>query len=504
MVDGLRAMGRKQTFVGGAFLLILQLALCCNTGALAKELTPQRHGYEQGKEAGRREGRERAGDSGGHDGDYNGYADGVKYGQQLLIDRAYQDGYSRGQIEGAEVGRQQGQVSGDERGRAKGEEEGKIQAKSDADKAALKVVAEPAAAAGHQRASLAKPTDDGRRDGQDAGGKRARAEALAKDYPKARKDYSNRQFATPPKVQESVRQAPMAQDITIPWSLVGLGREMSFGRPSSPSPDYRYLRYGSDSEDYRRGYRDGYAKGVGEGFRDEYDHQYRYSYDRAYERGTSQARVSNLQDTVNKAYEKGFAESHKLAFQQGEQEAYTRTYSLAHSAAYSAAYQEVFPIYQAEHFKAVEQASFKAIYDPPYQTAFQVAEQNAFEQRYPLEAKATYDRGWKDEAQDFVERPVRLLKAWLSPTDVEGVKLVTIIVRNFSSEPIDGNKLRVSLGLEASRFYRSLPPQSQVTVTGILRVRGEDPGKTELTLVYDNGQKTLLLGKVTLLLEEKI
>ncbi len=64
-------------------LLVMGLPLA------AKELTPYRHGYEQGKQAGRCEGRDRVGDAGCYEGENEGYAAGIAFGQKQLIDAAW-------------------------------------------------------------------------------------------------------------------------------------------------------------------------------------------------------------------------------------------------------------------------------------------------------------------------------------------------------------------------------------------------------------------------------
>jgi flagellar biosynthesis/type III secretory pathway protein FliH len=471
-----------------AALLLLSLPLA------AKELTPYRHGYEQGRQAGCREGRDRVGNGGCYEGENDGYAAGALYGQQQLVAAAWAQGLGLGQTEGTSQGRQEGRETGLEQGRQEGTAQGESKARASADQTAKATVSPRAEADGNARAALANPQADGLREGRQAGLERAKLEANEKDFARAREDYRNRQFGSVPKGRSQVRQSPLAVEQRSLWEY---RTSMLFGRSGCPSPDWRYANYGSDNEEYQRGYRSGYSEGVRDGFSDGYDRQYRHAYDHAYALGVAQAQVVNLQDTVDQAYQEGFAQSHQAAFEQAQKVAHQEAFTPAFESAYSTTYAALYPQFEAEHYRSIEEATFQSVYGPPYQAAFSEFERASFDDNYPKQAKLAYDEGWKAEAKDFAERPVRLLEAWRTPTDVEGVQLLTVRLRNFSGQTVAGHRVRVSLGSQTSRLYHPLPPNSEMTVTGLLRLRGQQPEQAELFAVIESQGQRLPLGTVS-------
>lgn len=481
-------MSRRGWLVG------LLLAVLLGDTAVAKELTPYRHGYEQGRQAGRREGRERTGDAGYYEGERDGFAAGAAYGQQALLNDALAQGFALGQTDGASRGQTEGREKGLEQGRQEGVAQGESKARASADEAARANVKERATAAGQARAAQADPPGDGRRDGRRAGLERASREAQEKDFARAREDYRRQRYRSVPQHRSSVRQAPLAVEPAGWPGGPGVGL---FGRRGCPAPDWRYLRYGSDNEEYQRGYRTGYSEGVAEGFEDAYERQYRHAYDRAYSLGVTGAQVVNLQEAVNEAYEKAFVEAREEAFERARKSAHLEAYTPAFEAAYSTAYARLYPQFELEHSQAIEQATYETLYRPPYQAAFAEAESSSFAESYPEQAKLAYDQGWKAEARDFAERPVRVLEAWRTPSDVEGVQLLSVKLRNFSNVAVPGSKVRVSLGAETSRLYHALPPDSEVTVTGLLRLRGAQPEQAELFAVMEQDGRRHPLGTVS-------
>jgi hypothetical protein len=478
--------------------LVIAVFLLTSLPLAAKELTPYRHGFEQGRQAGAREGRERLGDAGRYQGETEGYAAGAIFGQQQLVDAAWAQGLSLGQSEGANQGRQEGRQDGLTQGREEGAAEGESKARASANQTARAAVASRAEADGQARAAAAHPQADGQREGRQAGLERAQREAADKDFPRARQDYRDRQYSSAPKVRSSVRQAPLA--VRPAWPMSG-SRTSLFGAHGCPSPDWRYLRYGSDNEEYQRGYREGYSQGMRDGFEEGYDRQYRYAYDRAYSLGVVQAQVVNLQTTVDEAYQEGFGQAHEQAYQQAQKAAHQEAFTPAFEEAYSTTYASLYPQFEALHYQAIEQSTFQSIYGPPFEAAFGQNEIASFEEHYPKQARLAYDQGWKAEAEDFVERPVRLLQAWRIPTDVEGIELLTVKLRNFSDKPVVGSRVRVSLGAETSRLYHTLAPNSEVTVTGLLRLRGAQPDQAELFAVIESAGKRIPLGTVSVAAE---
>lgn len=472
------------------------VALGLFSSVWAKDMTPAHHGFEQGKQAGIREGRDRVGDRAHRDGEFEGYSAGVAQGQQQLLDTAFSQGLAQGRTEGAIQGRQEGREQGLEQGRKDGQEQGEAKARTAADQAAATAVKARAQADGQARANSSNPKADGIRLGEQAGAQRAKKEAEDKDFARARKDFRAKQFAIPAKGRSDVRQAPLTFE-TGSW-LADIDLTATFGRPSCPGPDWRYLRFGSDNEEYQRSYRQGYSEGVRQGFNEGYDREYRYGYDRAFSLGISQAHVGNLQATGEQAYQEGFAQAHQEAFAQANKSAHQESFTPSFEAAYASTYSTVYPQFEAQHYKTEEETVFRASYDPPYRQAFDTQEVVTFNERYPKEAKLAYDAGWKSEAQDFARRPVRILDAWVTPTEVEGLGLLCVRIRNFSDQTVAGKRLRVSFGSSTSRFYHPVPANSEMTVTGLLRMKGDVPVGSEIFGAIESDGKTYPLDQVQL------
>lgn len=475
-------------------VVLLLLGLALFQASLAKEMTPAHHGYEQGKQAGLREGRDRVGRDAYRDGESDGYAAGLVQGQQLLLEAAVAQGLKQGANEGSVLGQQEGRENGLRRGEQAGRADGEAKAREAASLAATKAVAEQAKTDGQARALAADPKADGQRAGEEAGLQRAKAQAQEIDFAKARQDYRAKQFSSPPKSRQEVRQAPLALN-SDPWRLRQEAAGL-LGRASCPPPDWRYLRYGSDNEEYQRAYRSGYAEGVRQGFDEEYDREYRHGHDRAFSLGLSSASVVNLQSAVDQAYQDGFSQAHREAFEKADRAAHQEAFQAAFEAAYGATYAVSYPKFEAEQYKSQEQAAFEALYRPIHQEWFARQQEAAFEKEYPEQAKLAYDAGWKFEAADFNLRPVRLLQAWVSPTEVDGLGLLSVRIRNFSDQTVAGNRLRVSFGSSSSRFYHSVPPHTEMIVTGLLRMRGEVPSGAELFAAIESEGKTYPLDQV--------
>ncbi len=481
-------------------LLLLCLVTFVALPSTAKELTPYRHGYEQGRDAGGREGRERAVCDAEPNGEADGYAIGLTDGRQILLDETWARGLAQGQADGLSEGRSLGRQEGLELGQRDGQLDGEREGFSSADKAAQLAVGPRAQSDGAQRASSASPETEGQRSGETAGLERAKREANVQDYSKARKDYHDKQFAEPVEETVDVRQAPLALAPSS-WQLANLAPQASatlFGRHSHscPSPDWRYLRYGSDNEEFQRGFREGYAEGFRDRYTSQYDWKYQLAYDSAYRIGISRATVGNLQATADEAYQEGFHQGRQTGHDGAQTLAHKEAYGKTFESVFAKSYADSYPRLEAQHYKVLEEKAFQAIYGPPYQAAFAVAERRSFEQNYPAQAKLAYAQGWKAEAKDFKQRPVRLIAAWVIPTDVPGVRLLSLKMRNFSDSPVAGDRVRVSLGAQTSRLYHAVPAQTEMVVTGLLRIHQELPEKPELFAVIESDGQKLPLGTV--------
>lgn len=478
----------------GRNALVLAFCILATLVLEAKPLTPYNQGYDQGRQAGRREGRERGGVDGRYDGEADGYQQGLIQGQQNLQSEAWQSGLSQGQTEGATAGRTKGQKAGLKLGTEEGQVEGQRRGRKSADQAALKAVSERARTEGRERAALADPKKDGVIQGKQAGIVRAQARADEIDFPRGREAYRQEQFQRPIQQESEVRQAQLSGALPLWYRRSAV----HFGRRARPGCDYRYCRYPSDNEEFQRAYRKGYYAGYCSAYDSQYNWRYRTAFDSNFRWGLNQARGVNLEEHGKQAYQEGYQASFEKSFQTAQESARKQAYTSAFEAAFQAAYETHYPEFERTHYVQLEEQAFQELYGPVFQSVFDKHEQTSFQKHYPEEARVAYQTGRRVEKADFEKRPVRMLSAWLTPTDIVGLQLVSLKLRNFSDGTVAGHRIKVEFGDENSRLYHPLPANSVTIVTGIFRVRGESQIPSEVSAALTQDGLTVSLGRIAI------
>lgn len=458
----------------------------------AKPLTPSNQGYDQGRQAGRREGEEIGRRWGAEDGAQDGYQAGLMEARQQYLDQAYQAGQESGAQDGSQAGSQEGREAGLRQGREEGVREGEVSGRKSAEETALAEVRESARAAGLKRASKADPQADGQKQGALDGARRA-AEFAAQDFARGRQDYRIEREARPVESQLEQRQGQISR-----LNLWQLNSDLLLGRRDCPPCKFRYLVYPSDNEEFQKAYRRGYQDGYESGFQNQYNGCYDSEFRRAASQGAFHAPTGDLTHETEAAYQQAFAASREQAYQQSlvaaREVAYTESFKTSFAGAYAATY----PTARERHYKAEEEAAFQSVYGAAYLAAFEQASEAAYQKALPTARKIAYQEGRNAEQADFEKRPVRVLEAWLTPTDVEGLALVSIRLRNYAAQPVQGHRVRLFWNNENSRLYHSIPGNSEVIVTGAFKAENGAIADRDVEASLRTEEKDFALGKVTL------
>lgn len=473
-------------------LLFLALLL---TATSAAPLTPYNQGYDQGRQAGRREGQERGRHEGGIDGEHEGYQIGYQQAVDALLSQARLEGYQQGSTVGGRVGTDEGVADGLRQGREEGLREGATAGQHSADASALKEVEPSARAAGVKRAEASSPRADGDRNGKQEGLKIARETARKEDYERGRDEYRGERFAEPVKQSLNQRQSQLSLQLTP--LLLSHDSSLLFGRRPRPSCDFRYLQYPSDNEEFQKGFRRGYESGFNDGYDSQYNWQYDIEFKRALSWGASQAHPGNLNSVRNEGYQEGYQEAYQSAYQTAQIQAKSQAYATHFQQAFAESYSKHYPEYKQLHFEKIESQTFENLYRPAYQSAFDAAEAASFKGNIEAERKKAYQRGIADEKADFEKRPLRVLEAWVTPTDVTGISLLTVKLRNFSDQAIAGHRVHLFWNAQTSRLYHAVPARSEVVVTGVFKTMGSELVDRDLEATLRQDEKDLFLGKVS-------
>lgn len=471
------------------FLLLFCLTLAV---AEAKPLTPYNQGYDQGRQAGRREGRERGGIDGRCDGEADGYQQGLIQGQQQLQNEAWAQGQTRGQQEGQSAGAARGEEAGLKLGEEEGTLEGQRRARLAADQAALEAVKLRALTDGRDRAASVDPVAEGRQKGRAAGQERARQQAAETDFQRGREEYRQERFQSPVAQEQKVRQAQLSSALPL-WYRAG---EQPLGRRARPPCQYRFCHYPSDNEEFQRAYRKGYYAGYCSAYDSQYDWEYRSAFNLNLRWGANQARGGDLSQHTEQAYREAYESSFQQSFQEAQESARKEAFTVAFEISFQQEYAKLYPGLEKEHYARLEEEAFQAEYGPQYQPVFDKVEAETFAKSYPEEAIKAYAEGRKAEKREFESRPVRLLGAWLTPTDVEGLQLLSLKVRNFSAQTVAGHRVKVNLGEKNSRLYHALPANSVVTITGLFRIHQGESVPEQLSAALTTEAGLIPLGQL--------
>lgn len=473
---------------------LLLLCLAVTTLSWAKPLTPYNQGYDQGRQAGRREGEQRGRDDGCIDGRQDGYQAGYQQALQAFVSQAQDEAFQQGAQEAKEKGNQQGTADGLRLGRDEGLRAGAVAGEKSADDTARQEVTPKAYTAGIQRAQAAHPKSDGARDGGADGLKRARTLAHKEDYPRGQAEVKARFFAEPVSQQLQQRQS----QLSLAWRpLAWVRSDATFGKRPRPNCDYRFCSYPSDNEEFQKAYRKGYDAGFVSGYDSKYSWYYDIEFRQSASIGASQARPGNLDSARDEGYHSGYDQTFESVYKQALATAKEEAYAQAFQQAFSQSYSLSYPKYLKSHSESVEKEAFESLYRAPYKEAFGAASEASFAKNLTAQRQAAFQQGIADEKADFAKRPVRLLEAWVTPTDVPGIRLLSVRLRNFSSQPVQGHRVHLFWNKQSSRLYHALPPKSVVVVTGAFRLDSPELQDRDLAATINCNGKDLPLGKVS-------
>ena len=331
------------------------------------------------------------------------------------------------------------------------------------------------------------------REGRIDGKKRAEQSARQEDYEAARKQFREQRYAGAPAQRIEQRQNQLSSAPTWPTGNL----EFVVGKRPRPACDFRYCSYPSDNEEFQKGYRKGYRAGYHSGFDNKYQWYYDIEFRRALTWGANQARPGNLDEVREESHQAAYETAFQNSYEKALAEAKERAYAEAFKVAFSEAYSRFYPQYLDSHYKRVEGEAFESLYRETYLLNFQRASEEWYAKTLPGARKRAFQQGLADEKADFQRRPVRLLEAWLTPTDVGEISLLTVRLRNFSDRPVAGHRVHLFWGPEKSRLYHTLPANSVVTVTGAFKTRSGTLLSRDLTATLTDSGKDLSLGTVS-------
>lgn len=484
-------------------------------------------GRNDGIPPGQQEGRERGTAEGRADGQRDGYRQGFDRCERDLrqqnYDRGYHDGYGAGSYDGENEGRTRGDSDGRARGQIDGVTDGQNRADVDANRDAT-----PAGAAkGIDEANHSDAAERGIADGLQAGDREAREHAIAVDYPRGRKDVRDERFAEPIQFNDEFSQARGNLPSFASSGLNASSRmnSVSIFAPGheggNAQPDFRYFNprrtYPTQEENtaYQRAYRAGYIQGFNGEYRSNYDQTYRHAFNNFLDRGCDEARRRDYREFYARGFDQGRAKGYHDAYQRAYDQQYRNAYNSVFPAASQQAYQETYPRAYNRHFEVARAAAYQQRVNEIYNANYEQARAQKFDEKYPLYAQQEYQRGRKDETQDFAERPVRLINADVTETIENGVMepgealRVRFDLRNFANGGLEGKDIKVRIeALDAGAavittseqtLSRGLRQKSLTTVRNALEFRMNESAanrtaKFRVSVLYqgrDVGQQTL-------------
>lgn len=476
-----------------------------NPGAAAQR------GFGEGQQDGSREGRDRGIPEGRERGFHRGSEEGFDQCSQEEGNRQYDVSFQNGFQDGTQEGIQQGAIQGRARGEAEGRDAGVLDGRKRSDFEARNVATPLGQQQGVTEANASDAVSQGQLDGQRAGEQAAREAAISQDYPRGRADYRAGRLAEGVVKQDGFDQKPpvlpnaaaagsgavlsdsddgkfhlgqilrsfksyaFAGEHGAGWNQDGqlehrdrhdgARRDWRGGGDRRPpggdrwnaSPDFRYSRpragfpFPQENEAYLKAYNDGYLRGFQEEFRRAFKEGAGQSWDHGFAQGCQQARSMDYPD----AREQGFREGKAKGYDNGYKPSYDGAYRTAFDFAFRAASDQAYALaYQEDYRRYFELARAEA-YRVQYRAVFEQAHRDGkaaqYAALYPGFASQEYERGKSTEAQDFADRPVRLLDASVIETEANGVfepgeaLRVTLRLRNFSDQILPGRDVKLTL-----------------------------------------------------------
>lgn len=469
-------------------------------------------GNSDGQAPGSREGQERGMTEGRAAGVERGYREGKDRCEREEAQKAYDHGFfigmNDGRYQGSNDGQNSGRQDGDNDGRTAGTNDGQSRADHDAQTAAAPAGAQTGTAAADRSDAAAR----GAAEGTAAGDSAAQDDAQRVDFERGRSDYRKQRVAIPVDVQDAfpqktpllIQAAAKAQSGSslIKNFFSAVAAKLSFSADSrsdrgddelgNANPDFRYFNptriYPTPEETtaYQRGYRSGYING------------FNGAYGQAFNQGMNQTRPDGERRGCDDARRENYDASARQGYTEGRQKGYSDTFHLAHDAAYKTAYDYAFransdSAYRASYqddynryFSQARDAAYQREYGEIYQAAFDPAKEAKYNDVYPQYAARQYKAGQAAEAQDFVDRPIRLMDAQITETIVNGLfepgepLRVKLTIRNFSDQAIAAQNVKLTVqaidtdgtvvSIPVEVLARNLKPNSVTTVSEALEI----------------------------------
>ncbi|OFZ18600.1 MAG: hypothetical protein A2X94_01530 [Bdellovibrionales bacterium GWB1_55_8] len=369
--------------------------------------------------------------------------------QKRARDNGFADGFLRGEAEGVELGRAEGTAEGDRKGFEEGRADGMRRADTDAKREAPP----KGSAAGIQEANGSDTAERAARDGVVAGDRDALKKAEAEDYPFGRRQYRDERFA------EAIEHTDLLENLLSSTQKQGVSSR-SFVRVSgvsAPAPDNRFFnprrQYPSQQENLA--YSEAYALAYNAEFRSSYEAIFQPVFDQARrtgeEAGCEAARQADYrsfyQTGWNDGKPKGYAKSYRAERDKSARAAYQSRFQEASNTAYQQTYNTAYERY----FEQARSEAFAKRVGEIYQAAFIDAHDRRFAETYPGHAQSEKERGRKEEHEDFVLRPVRLIEGSVVESVADGVYepgealAVSLVLRNFADHELKGEDIKIQV-----------------------------------------------------------
>ncbi len=459
-------------------------------------------GLVDGQNPGAREGQERGpvdgaarGSAEGHD---KGFASCQAQARQEAYDLGFREGVPSGQAQGSHDGQVRGQLDGTNDGTNAGNADGLARADRDANANATPQGTQQ----GITDANNSDASARGQSDGITAGDQAAQAQAKSVDYQKGRDAYESNQLAVPVQSQDSFSQKSQSESALQKFGAVlvqkikGLLTSVTSvssdaqAQESGATPDFRYYNptktYPSSEETtaYQQGYRQGYINGFNQVYNHEFDATYQQAEKQGEVRGCDEAKRGDYSQDRNRGVQEGRNKGYQESFEVARRAAYDTAKNVAFNNATASSYQANYQNDFSRYFNSARTASAQQQSSALYQSAFNAAKQQEFDRVYPGYADQQYQQGQADEAQDFVQRPVRLLGADVQvPSDgllEPGVALnFKLTIRNFLNRAVSAQNVQIMVqavdangvvSVAQQALVKDLNPLSSTSVTDALEV----------------------------------
>ena len=455
------------------FTQTLAAALLLQAGAVFAQENPptppgpdlsqaRQAGAIDGQPDGAREGSERGGVDGTRDGLRNGDTEGYRVCFERERSQARDAGYASGFRVGEQDGIDRGIYDGNLEGEREGESEGVQLGRENANRDAYREAEPRGRAQGEREADATDAEARGHAAGLLIGDARALQSAIDNDYPAGRREVYDAKLAEEIREREdfALKPALLAKVDRINSSLHFNSRKV-LGQASKaistlsdttllapedssvlngPNPDFRYRNYRrgfatpEEIGAYRQSYDAVYGASMGAAFGASYQAAVSVAFKTAEREGCRRAQRENYQRFYDDAKDLGKRDGYARTYRSTFDRVKRATKDRVKAAAAERTYRETYGNFYAEHLERARLAAFERRSAQLYKAGKDRGDRENFAIKYPIYAAEQRQRGIWDELEDFVQKPVRLLKAEVTETVVNGV-----------FEPGEALRLRVEL-----------------------------------------------------------